>query len=268
MNKAEKKIKEFELIDAVNHCNYVLTGTKKFDKKDWEFEKLDSGFMVYAGKNSPLSQAIGVGLENEISQDLIEKIEEFYFNKKCNVNIEISSIANNTLEKLFIQNNYKNIETTNLLIKQFDKSQLLDNISENIKSLEKSHIEKIAQVTTNGFTNGEENQELNELFKIYYQLEGFKVFYFKSENDIVGAGIISISGNNGILCGASTLKEFRRKGVQSELIKARINYAINMGVKNIFVLTEDGSGSEQNFLKKGFKKISSRKKYFKSVDEK
>lgn len=84
---------------------------------------------------------------------------------------------------------------------------------------------------------------------------------FKSELYLVydnskpasGAGMFySVKGNFAYLHDAGTLKEFRGKGYQTDLIRYRTNKALELGIDRIYSLVEQGGKSWKNMIKNGF----------------
>ncbi len=60
------------------------------------------------------------------------------------------------------------------------------------------------------------------------------------------------------LCGAATLPPFRRRGLQTALLHARLHAAANAGCDIAVVTTEPGSKSQQNAERAGFGLVYSR----------
>lgn len=258
-----KLIEEFEYEDADKHYNYVIIGQKDNQNNDWDYEKIDSGYMVYAGSDSPLSQCIGTGFGSENRISIIDKLEEFYFSKKCDVNLELNIAADNELRKLLIKRGYKKMEQTNVLIKSFTDKNIFKNFCSNVKVTDNSNIGQVVKIITKGFTEGIENEKLQNLFHRYYEIDNIKCFHYKLDDKIVGGGFVSLSENFVVLRGASTLVDFRRRGIQTELIKARINYGLQTNRNSAIVVVLENSPSEKNYFKNGFVKFSERSKYHK-----
>jgi hypothetical protein len=67
-----------------------------------------------------------------------------------------------------------------------------------------------------------------------------------------GAGSIELHGAIACLFGLSTVHAFRRLGVQQSLIAARLNLAIEQGVKVATIGSRPGAGTERNVRRMGF----------------
>jgi GNAT superfamily N-acetyltransferase len=67
-----------------------------------------------------------------------------------------------------------------------------------------------------------------------------------------GAGSIELHGEIACLFGLSTLHAFRKLGIQQSLIAARLNLAIDQGVKVATIGSRPGAGTERNVRRMGF----------------
>lgn len=94
------------------------------------------------------------------------------------------------------------------------------------------------------------------------------VFYAEGEKGIIGACSMLGYGRGLLLCYSfSVLKEFRREGVGTALIKDVINHARAAKIHNIMFLSKTSSKEARKFLKKtGFRKIGRIKRFFGNQD--
>lgn len=260
-------IKKFEELYTLNHIDYVETGKKIFNEQDWVYQTVDSGTMVFTGVGSPLSQAVSIGYENTKPETIIKKLEEFYFTKKCDINFELDHVFNSRFESMLMRQGFNIVEEGSVYIKDADLFDLSDTPGEEITIVDEWDQSDAASTITRGFTEGVDNANLDYVFNIYLNMENNKHYYTVINNQIVGGGFIYCHNNWGMLCGASTLPDFRRRGVQTKLIKARVKFAVERGVNTICVITENNSASEKSMLKMGFVKLTERKKYHKSFSK-
>jgi len=261
VNKNMDLIKNFEFANAKKHADFVIKGKEINPKVNWKFEPIDNGFMTFAGEKSPLSQTVGIGFKPDNWEKLIDKIEDFYFTEKCDVNIDLNISVEKELINTLLKRGYKDIGQTNILMKQFDGA--FNEITSNIKDSGNYDTDILAETITRGFTNGKTDTEMYEVFKVYKQMPGMKCYHYEKNNKIAGCGFVKIFSNIAALCGASTLKEYRRQGIQTQLMKARVNYALEKGCNIFAVVTIEESLSEKNYIKNGFKIVSQRKKFCK-----
>lgn len=78
------------------------------------------------------------------------------------------------------------------------------------------------------------------------------LIYDNNEPASGGAMFSSVKGNFAYLHAAGTLDKFRGHGYQTDLIKFRVNKALENGITRIYSLVEQGSQSWKNMIKNGF----------------
>jgi hypothetical protein len=71
----------------------------------------------------------------------------------------------------------------------------------------------------------------------------------------VGAASVLILGSTAVLGGAATLLAFRRRGVQSALIRARLAVASQAGCDLAIITADPGSSSGRNAERSGFQLV-------------
>ena len=79
---------------------------------------------------------------------------------------------------------------------------------------------------------------------------------YENEKPISGAGLlIDKSHSIAYMYYTGTLKEYRKRGYQTELIKHRINIAKKVGIHYIYTIVEEGGDSWKNIVKAGLSQI-------------
>lgn len=79
------------------------------------------------------------------------------------------------------------------------------------------------------------------------------------DGEVAGAAAMHVEGDVGLLCGATTLPAFRRRGVQTALLVARITAARERGCRVVVVTTPEGSASEKSVRAAGFGVLHTRR---------
>src|SRR6201993_5450934 len=75
------------------------------------------GYAVYCGANSPITQAVGLGLNGPVSLEEFDKLEEFYFKRKEAVRVETCPLADPTLLEYYKERNYHVSEFSNVMVR-------------------------------------------------------------------------------------------------------------------------------------------------------
>jgi len=88
-----------------------------------------------------------------------------------------------------------------------------------------------------------------------YQMEGGITFIATVDGKIsaCGAGLVIPERRMFALCGAGTAVEFRRRGLQTALLRARMAAAAEAGCEYAVVVTQGGSASQRNCERLGFR---------------
>ena len=82
--------------------------------------------------------------------------------------------------------------------------------------------------------------------------DGFRGYVARVDGAIAGGGSLRVDGDVAQFSGAGTLPRFRRRGVQTALLRARLIDAAAAGCTIGVVVTQPGSKSQQNVQREGF----------------
>ena len=80
------------------------------------------------------------------------------------------------------------------------------------------------------------------------------------DGDDVGVGALGITGDTAILFSAAVLPAYRRRGVHTALMAARLNLALGLGVATALLKTEAGSPAGQSAARFGLAKVGERRR--------
>jgi hypothetical protein len=94
--------------------------------------------------------------------------------------------------------------------------------------------------------------EIRRWFLITMSVDGFRGYIARVGGAIAGGGALRIDGDIAQFSGAGTLPAFRRRGVQTALLRARLADAAMAGCRVGVVVTQPGSKSQQNVQREGF----------------
>ena len=101
-------------------------------------------------------------------------------------------------------------------------------------------------------TESFERSTLIDVFGDSTRAAGCALYFARLDGTIAGAGSVRIDNSLAQLAGASTLPPFRRRGVQSTLMRARLVDASRQGCDLAVVTTEPASKSQENVQRAGF----------------
>ena len=101
-----------------------------------------------------------------------------------------------------------------------------------------------------------------------YRMEGALAFVAEIDGKPVacGTGLIIPQHKVYALCGAGTLAAYRKRGLQTALLRARMRAAVEAGCEYAVVVTQGGSTSQRNVERLGFQVAYSKVTVIKQLD--
>jgi GNAT superfamily N-acetyltransferase len=226
------------------------------------------GQAVFAGSGSPANKAIGVGFGETIDESELGAIEQAWAERGEPVRFELSILADPSLAPTLTSRGYRVTGFENVLgraVTADDRAPDLSGIS--IKALPQDEWRTWLQVALDGFGTpdgsapGEESyprELLEALFVDIAAAPGFQRYLLLVEGAPAGAASLRIDDGLAQLCGAATLPQFRRRGIQAALLRWRLAEARQAGCDLAVVTTQPGSKSQANAMRQGFSLLYTR----------
>jgi GNAT superfamily N-acetyltransferase len=103
--------------------------------------------------------------------------------------------------------------------------------------------------------------EILEVMKMFALGPSAECYLARIDGNVAGGATLAIRTGVAGLFGASTLPEFRNRGVQSALLHARLTRAAEAGCDLAASLTRPGSTSQRNIMRQGFSVLYTRVKF-------
>jgi hypothetical protein len=83
-------------------------------------ERIAGGFAIYCGAGSPVTQAVGLGLDGAVSEGEFDRLEEFYRTRNEAVRVETCPLADASLIRCFGERGYRVTEFSNVMALPLD----------------------------------------------------------------------------------------------------------------------------------------------------
>jgi GNAT superfamily N-acetyltransferase len=255
-------------LEAVEAClaeEYARTHARLFPQSDTVFEKIAGGTAVFAGAHSPMTQAVGMGMNGSAGTPAIDHLESFYRRRNSPVNVELCPHIDNALRQEFAIRGYKMIEQTNALARALTPRDW--NVTPFhgviVRRARPNEYEQLARTVTRGFLpEGEIEQPMIDLFLTFFQQLSAAAFLAEVDGQLAGGGMVAIIDRVAALFATSAIPQFRGRGAQSALIQARLNYGIEKGCDLAAVSASPGSSSHRNLERQDFRIVYTRSKLF------
>jgi GNAT superfamily N-acetyltransferase len=217
---------------------------------------LGDGCLVFCGKKSPLSQAYGLGLSGPISTTELETIETFYRSRELKPRVQACTLADPSLFQLLGENHYIVQDYMNVYARQ------LDAFDERIPLRSDLNIQIASP------DDAKRWYELNNVSGDWAEPDGLAFMLIRTtlkadtqlflawlHGELVGGGGLEIHNGVAALMAADTLPAFRKHGIHTALVHARVDAAVKAGCDLAMVHTRPGAVSQRNVLRAGFQLV-------------
>lgn len=230
---------------------------------------IGSGAAVYCGPGEPMTKVIGVGIAEPLGDAGIDAIEAAFAPTGVNPGIEFATLGDFESIRRLESRGYRLQRIEMVLGRDLSRPTLIDPPSGGI-SVQRGHDELWARLAVGGFASPEtvdgrdvpaEHYDASVLERVVQQFAGVdsvRRYVAFLHGEPVGAGSARVDGTLYQLCGAATLPEHRRQGVQSALLAARLADARAAGCDLAVVTVEPGSRSQANVQRRLFTPLYSR----------
>lgn len=213
------------------------------------------GWCTYAGADSPLTQAVGLGMQSEVTAAHLDAMEDFFFRRGAPTRVALCPLAHSSLARGLAQRGYVPGEFEHVLARDLRvaPSGPPASVSFEVSKVGAGEYERWAEVVARGFAEGREPDRAGLLLaRMLLLVEGTRC-YLAREGDVpVAGGALVVRGDLAYLFGDATLPSARARGAQSQLIRQRMRDATTDGCRLITAAVAPGSGSHRNFDRHGF----------------
>jgi len=210
------------------------------------------GWAMFHTKESPLTQAFGVGMQGSVSAQEMDRLEEFFRRRGAAPQIETCPLAHDSLRQHLNERGYRVLEWSNVLARLLPADDLMAvPAGVTAKEAEASEVSICSQVAAEGFFGANPSAEMVEMFNTFHA-SGARVFLAHADGTPAGTGGMAIVGGIVNCFGDATLEKFRGRGLQSALIRARLAAAARDGATLAMVTTMPGTISQRNYERAGY----------------
>jgi ribosomal protein S18 acetylase RimI-like enzyme len=230
------------------------------------------GLAVYAAQDSPTNKVIGAGFDGPVEESAVARIENEFAKRAARLQMEISTLADTSLHSSlaargFVANGFENV-----------LGHPLSHVEPAVEGVKvqpavEHELSTFADVLVNAFASpdiggvgGDEippSDEIRKWVLITMSLPGFRGYLARIGEQIAGAASLRFDTGVAQFSGAGTLPQFRRRGVQTALLRARLRDAAHSGCDVGVVVTQPASRSQQNAQREGFSLLYARQLWVK-----
>lgn len=230
-------------------------------------EPLAGGVGVFTDEGSPFNKVVGLGFGGPPDEAQMVRIEEEFFRHRARVTVELSSLGDPAVAGFFSHRGYQVVGFENVLGVALGPDVASDAAHPGSIALARTTTgeeDRIWMTTVaDGFLNPDsfdgppshESYEREALERVYADLlhaDGFERYLARLDGTVAGGAGLRLTDRIAQLAGAATLLPFRRRGVQTALLRHRLASAASRGADIAVVVTQPGSKSQKNVEGFGF----------------
>lgn len=227
------------------------------------------GAATYAAPGSPLNKVAGLGFAGPLDPAELDAVERAFAERGAAVQVELSCLAEPQIGALLTRRGYTLENFENVLGRRLPTAPsraLPDDVVVSVSEAGESGawldlvITAFASPDAQGVPSHESfpRDELERVMDDMAQAEGFVRYLARRGGVPAGGASMRLFEGVAQLCGAATLPEHRRRGVQSAMLAARLEAASRAGCDVAVVTTQPGSKSQENVQKQGFELLYTR----------
>jgi GNAT superfamily N-acetyltransferase len=226
-------------------------------------EPIAGGYAVYCGPGNPVTQSVGLGFAGPVSEQDFDRLERFYFSRREAVRVETCPMADSTLLNFYKERGYHVSEFSNVMATPTDKGAVSSPPTGlEIRTARREELDLWVLTVGQGFAENQPvSRDVLSIMKMFALVQGTECYLASIGGRIVGGATLARRGRVAGLFGASTLPEFRRRGVQTALLRYRLQRASELGCALAMSIALPGSVSQRNMARAGFQTLYTRMKF-------
>ncbi|MCV7225631.1 GNAT family N-acetyltransferase [Mycolicibacterium komossense] len=229
------------------------------------------GFACFAESASPMNKVVGLGFDGVPDGAAWDEMERAMFACGVAVQVELSNLADPDVAALLADRGYRLVGFENVLGHGL-RLNAEPAAPHGIEVRATNDIDAWVDVVVEGFAHPDSADSANEGVPSHeefprdvidraerdFEQAGAIAYVAMCDGVIAGGGSVRLTDGIAQLTGAATAPAFRRRGVQTALLAARLWKAAQAGCDIAVVATAPGSTSQKNVQNNGFQLLYTR----------
>ncbi len=255
--------RRFERAEGYACAQYAEARRRLYPASGAEWMKCAGAYVVFDGVESPVTQTFGLGVFEELTENDLEKIDQFFLDRGAPVFHEVSPFAGLATLQLLCKRGYAPIELSSVMYRPIEKPTATLTSDINVRLITADEADLWSDVSARGWAHEhpEFREFLLDLGKVSCAREGSYCFLAELDGVPGAAGVLSIHEGVALFAGSATVPELRRRGLQGALLHERMRYAYEQGCDIAMMVALPGSDSQRNAERKGFRIAYTRTKW-------
>lgn len=244
--------RRLELAEARDAVQFAEVWARSHPEAGPASLEIAGGQAAFGGAGSPLSHAVGLGMNGPVSAGDFVRFEQFYRERGAAPTLDICPLADPSLIEHTGRRGYRIVEFNNVLVGRPDPGSVCKNEAIRPASDE---TEWTQTVCAGFFERSAFTREELELSSALFHMPAAVPWIGYSGGEPAAAANMAIQSGLALLFGDSTVPKFRRQGWHRALIEARMSHAAAHGCDLATASTLPGSASQRHYERLGFRVV-------------
>jgi GNAT superfamily N-acetyltransferase len=227
--------------------------------------RLAGGIAVFVEEGCPFNKVAGLGFEGVPTDADLDEIEGAFATRGAPLQVEVSSLGDPDVVRQLTRRQYELVGSENVLGLDLRTWQpFSDTAGEiDVQRAQDSEGKTWLATVTDGFLHPDvfdgppshesfPRESLERIFDDSLRAIGMERYLARRGGVVAGGASLRVTDGVALLCGASTLPDHRRRGVQRALLGERLRSAAARGCDMAIVTTQPASKSQANVERVGF----------------
>jgi hypothetical protein len=213
------------------------------------------GCAIFMGAESPLTQAVGIGLNGPVTEAEINRLEQFFRSRGARVSVDLCPLADASLVQALAGRGYGASEFNNVLVKRLAGSEVT--MTPFVRRAMPDEGDLWSHTVGRGFfEQGELTTEEMDVGRAVFSMPDSLCYLAVAQSgEPMGGGAAAVRGGLMTMFADSTIPTYRRGGLHAQLIAARLNEGLAQGCDLATASTLPGSTSQRNYERMGFQVV-------------
>ena len=220
-------------------------------------ERIGDSWAIFHQVDSPVSQAIGLGMDGGITPAELDRLEAFYHARGSAAVIDLCTIADPGLLAMISERGYTIREISNVVVRRLDRAeQFAETPSITIEPVAADQFPSWMRMAVEGFASTPDVPE--DAAMLGSANPWPEAFFGLWDGSRAATAAMDIDAGLATLIGDATLIHARGRGLQRALIRHRLRRAAELGCDLATASVQPGSVSHRNYERAGFELLYAR----------
>jgi hypothetical protein len=241
---------KLEAADAANLL--AISQNAQSAVKEIAFQAAAGGLAVFAGVGSPMTHAMGIGMQGHVPDAELEHMEEFFRARGSPCLIDLCTLADPSVIGFVQGRPYRVVEFNNVLARRLDPDEQFEP-TPGVRTIGPEEITMWARVVSEGFS--EHMAPSDETVNLIASTCMIGECLLGGDDAPAAGAAMMVQQNIAFLTADAVLVSARRQGWQTSSIRARLKAAQRIGCEMAMTSVLPGSVSHRNYERAGFQLV-------------